>query len=258
MSIVAIIPARMASSRFPGKPLKSILGLSMIEHVRRRALLCGVLDDVFVATCDREIAEEVTRFSGKVVMTSDRHESCVDRVAEAAKGIKAEIIINLQGDMPLLHPDILERLVAPFKQDNELKFTDMMGPIENAEEINNYNVVKVIVGLSGNSLYYSREPIPSLKKVSSALSVPRYKQLGINAFRRESLMIFSDLPRTPLEKIESVDMLRLLENGFVVRMVSSPYPVVGVDTPEDLKRAEEWMRNDSIFYDYMKENKQSN
>jgi len=258
MSIVAIIPARMASSRFPGKPLKSILGLSMIEHVRRRALLCGVLDDVLVATCDREIAEEVTRFGGNVVMTSNQHESCVDRVAEAAKGINAEIIINLQGDMPLLHPDILERLVAPFKQDNELKFTDMMGPIEDAEEINNSNVVKVVVGLSGNSLYYSREPIPSLKKVSSALSVPRYKQLGINAFRRESLMIFSDLPRTPLEKIESVDMLRLLENGFVVRMVSSPYPVVGVDTPEDLKRAEEWMRNDSIFYDYMKENKQSN
>jgi len=258
MSIVAIIPARMASSRFPGKPLKSILGLSMIEHVRRRALLCGVLDDVLVATCDREIAEEVTHFGGKVVMTSNQHESCVDRVAEAAKGINAEIIINLQGDMPLLHPDILERLVAPFKQDNELKFTDMMGPIEDAEEINNSNVVKVVVGLSGNSLYYSREPIPSLKKVSSALSVPRYKQLGINAFRRESLMIFSDLPRTPLEKIESVDMLRLLENGFIVRMVSSPYQVVGVDTPEDLKRAEERMRNDSIFYDYMKENKQSN
>ena len=256
MSIVAIIPARMASSRFPGKPLKSILGLSMIEHVRRRALLCDILDDVFVATCDRDIAEEVTRFGGKVVMTSDRHESCVDRVAEAAKGIKAEIIINVQGDMPLLHPNILERLVAPLQQEKELKFTDMMGPIEDADETNNSNVIKVVVSLSGNSLYYSREHIPSLKKASPGLSVPRYKQLGINAFRRESLIYFSDLPRTPLEKIESVDMLRLLENGFVVRMVSSPYPVVGVDTPEGLKRAEERMRNDSIFYNYMKENKQ--
>jgi len=252
--VVGIIPARMASSRFPGKPLKSILGLSMIEHVRRRALLCGILDDVLVATCDREIAEEVTRFGGKVVMTSDQHESCVDRVAEAAKGISAEVIINLQGDMPLLHPNILERLVAPFQQEKELKFTDMMGPIENAEEINNYNVVKVIVGLSGNSLYYSREPIPSLKKESSEHSMPRYKQFGINAFRRESLMIFSDLPRTPLEKVESVDMLRLLENGFIVRMVSSPYPVVGVDTPQDLKRAEEMLKQDSLFCKY-KENK---
>ncbi len=253
MSIIAIIPARMASSRLPGKPLKSILGLSMIEHVRRRVLLCSVLDEVLVATCDKEIAEEVERFGGKAVMTSDRHESCVDRVAEVSKDQKAEIIINVQGDMPLLHPDILEKLVAPFQQEKEIKFTDMMGSIENEKEINNSNVVKVVTDISGNALYYSREPIPSLRKTSIGHSMPRYKQFGINAFRRESLMIFSGLPRTSLEKIESVDMLRLLENGFDVRMVLSPYPVVGVDTPEDLKRAEEWMQKDSIFPDYAKD-----
>ncbi len=250
-SIVAIIPARMASSRFPGKPLKPILGLSMIEHVRRRVLLCDFLDEVIVATCDREIADEVERFGGKVVMTSSRHESCVDRVAEVAKDIKAEIIINVQGDMPLMHPDILERLVDPLLQEKELRFTDMMGPIDNDEEINNLNVVKVVVDLSGNALYYSRESIPSLKKATSGGIAVRYKQFGINAFRRESLIVFSKLHRTPLETLESVDMLRLLEKGYKVRMVSSPYPVVGVDTPGDFEKAVEVMQTDSIFPDYL-------
>ena len=126
-------------------------------------------------------------------------------------------------------------------KEDELEFTDMMGPIKNDEEMNNLNVVKVVVDTSDNALYYSREPIPSFKKINSGCNT-RYKQFGINAFRKESLMTFVSLPRTPLEKIESVDMLRLLENGFKVRMVSSSYPVVGVDTPEDLKRAEVVMR----------------
>jgi 3-deoxy-manno-octulosonate cytidylyltransferase (CMP-KDO synthetase) len=184
-------------------------------------------------------------------MTSSRHESCVDRVAEAAKDIKAEIIINVQGDMPLLHPNILEKLVDPLLQEKELRFTDMMGPIENDDEINNFNVVKVVIDLSGNALYYSREPIPSLKKVSSVGKVVRYKQFGINAFRRESLIVFSKLPRTPLETLESVDMLRLLEKGYKVRMVSSPYPVVGVDTPNDFKKVVGMMRADPIFPNYL-------
>ena len=250
-SIVAIIPARMASSRFPGKPLKPILGLSMIEHVRRRVSLCGFLDDVFVATCDREIAGEVERFGGKVIMTSDRHESCVDRVAEAAQSLNTEIIVNVQGDMPLVHPEALESLITPLLKDDVLMFTDMMGIIEDDSEIDNLNVVKVVFDISQNALYYSREPIPSSKKVSIRFSVTHYKQLGINAFRKKSLMTFNKLPRTPLERIESVDMLRLLENGFRVRMVATSFPSAGVDTIEDLKWAEDFMRKDSLRLSYM-------
>ena len=250
-SIAAIIPARMASSRFPGKPLKPILGLSMIEHVRRRVTLCSFLDDVSVATCDRQIAEEVERFGGKVIMTSDRHESCIDRVAEAAQGLEAEIIINVQGDMPLVYPETLESLVAPLLQEADLLCTDMMGPIENDSEFNNPNVVKVVVDISENALYYSREPIPSFKKASPKLPIPKRKQFGINAFRREFLIAFAGLPRTPLEKVESVDMNKALEHGFKVRMVSSPYPVVGVDTPEDLEQAKKMMRKDPIFPSYI-------
>ena len=168
MSIIAIIPARMNSSRFPGKPLKPILGLSMIEHVRRRVSLCKVLDEVFVATCDKIIFDEVQSHGGEVVMTSDCHDSCIDRVAEAATGLKANIIINVQGDMPLVNPDSLEKLVKPLLIDKNIHYTDMMAPITDKEEIHNANVVKVVANLSGNALYYSREAIPSIfNKLSS-------------------------------------------------------------------------------------------
>jgi 3-deoxy-manno-octulosonate cytidylyltransferase (CMP-KDO synthetase) len=241
----------MASSRFHGKPLKPILGLSMIEHVRRRVALCSFLDDVIVATCDREIVEEVERFGGKAVMTSDRHEGCVDRVGEVAKNLKAEIVINVQGDMPLVHPETLESIVAPLLQEESLLCTDMMGPINNESEFNNPNVVKVVVDISGNALYYSREPIPFFKKVSSNFLIQRNKQFGINAFRREFLITYASLSRTPLERIESVDMLRVLEHGFHVRMVSTLHPVIGVDTPEDLEEAKRMMQRDQIFPIYI-------
>lgn len=249
--IVAIIPARMASSRFPGKPLKPILGVAMVEHVRRRVALCKILDKVIVATCDREIAEAVERYGGEVVMTSDCHESCVDRVVEAAQAFEAEIIINVQGDMPLVRPETLESLVAPLLREPDLVCTDMMGPISNDSEFNSPNVVKVVVDGSGNALYYSREPIPSLKKASTHPEIPRYKQFGINAFRREFLMAFADLPRTTLEKIESVDMLRALEHGYKIRMIATRYQVVGVDTPEDLMQAELLMQKDPICSSYL-------
>ncbi len=253
MSIAAIIPARMASSRFPGKPLKPIMGLSMIEHVRRRVSLCSFLDDVIVATCDREIMEEVERFGGKAVMTSDCHESCVDRVVEASQSLGAEVIINVQGDMPLVNHETLEDLVAPFMHDSDIYCTDMIGPIENHSEYMNPNVVKVVVDQLGNALYYSREPIPSMKRVSEETGIPRYKQLGITAFRREFLKTFSDLPRTALEKTESIDMLRALEHGYKVQMIVTSYPVVGVDTPEDLELAEKLLQKDPTFLDYIKQ-----
>ena len=252
MSIVAIIPARMASSRFPGKPLEPICGLSMIEHVRRRVSFCDFLDEVIVATCDTEIAAEIERHGGKVVMTSDRHESCVDRVAEAASNLDAELIINVQGDMPLVHPQSLEQLISPLLKEKNCMVTDMMGPIENNREMNSPHVVKVVFDICGNALYYSRTPIPFCKEKGSQGSLLRYKQFGINAYRSKALFEFTSLPRTPLEKAESVDMLRLLENGLPVRMVSSSFSIVGIDIPEDLRLAEKLMENDALFNKYGK------
>jgi len=250
MSVIAIIPARMASSRFPGKPLIDILGLPMIEHVRRRALLCPVLDDVIVATCDQVIIDEVERYGGKAVMTSDQHEGCVDRVAEAAQNIDCDIVLNVQGDMPLVHPQSLEQLIDPLLKEAKLLFTDMAGPITEEEEMDSLNTVKVVVDKTFNALYYSREPIPSKRKIPKSVNVTLYKQFGINAFRRDSLLSFANTPRTTLENIESIDMLRLLENGDQIRMVLSEHVVVGVDTEQDARKVRLLMKEDPFFTRY--------
>ena len=250
MSIIAIIPARMASSRFPGKPLKPILGLSMIEHVRRRTSICKLVDKVIVATCDKIIFDEVQSHGGEVVMTSDCHDNCIDRVAEAATGLKANIIINVQGDMPLVDPYTLEGLVKPLLEDKNIHYTDMIAPILEKTDIHNPNIVKVVFNLPGYAIYYSREAIPSIKKNLNR-EQKYFMQLGINAFRKRSLKYFSDLERTPLEIIESVDMLRLLEHNYDIRTVIAESPALGVDTQEDLDRVNDIMIKDTIFPKYM-------
>ncbi|MFZ5447605.1 MAG: 3-deoxy-manno-octulosonate cytidylyltransferase [Thermodesulfobacteriota bacterium] len=247
--IIAIIPARMASTRFPGKPLADILGLPMIEHVRRRVALAPLVNEVVVATCDREIAEAVVAGGGRAVMTAPTHERCTDRVAEAALGQEADIVINVQGDEPLVHPAMLEPLLSPLLAEATLPCTNLMAKIHSEAEFHSPNVVKTVCDLKGNALYFSREPIPSLSK-AGGLVFAKYKQLGIIAFRREFLQCFTNLPPTPLEQVESVDMLRAVEHGYPVRMVETSFDVVGVDTPEDLARAKQLMETDPLFPSY--------
>lgn len=222
----------------------------MIEHVRRRVLLCPQVSEVVVATCDQDIAEEVQRFGGEVVMTSDQHERATDRIAEAADNSDAEIVINVQGDMPFVQPEMLVDLVTPLIEEPNILCADLMSPIQDESEFLSPNVIKVVVNNQSNALYYSREPIPSVRKASPQASMPRYKQLGIIAFRRTFLQTFAKLSPTPLEAIESVDMLRVLEHGYEVRMVSTPFATIGVDTPEDLEHAIELMREDPLYPTY--------
>ena len=247
LSVTAIIPARMASSRFPGKPLKRICGLSMIEHVWRRTKMASLIDDVLIATCDKAIFDEARRFGARAVMTSPRHASCVDRIAEAAALCPADVIANVQGDTPLIHPEALDDLVRPFLDNSTVLFTDLIGPLVDPQDFASPNVVKVVITKDGMALYYSREPIPSSKKKPEGYAVPLYKQFGVNAYRRQALNDFSRWERTPLEITESVDMLRILENGAAVQTVVSPHPVIGVDTAADLDRTEKLMTQDAIF-----------
>jgi 3-deoxy-manno-octulosonate cytidylyltransferase (CMP-KDO synthetase) len=249
LKVVAIIPARMASSRFPGKPLADILGLPMIEHVRRRVALAPLIHEVVVATCDREIFAAVNANGGQTVMTAPTHERCTDRVAEAMASITADIVINVQGDEPLVHPDMFPPLLAPFQGEPELPCTNLMSEIVSDEEFANPNVVKTVCDLRGNAMYFSREPIPSVRKVGT-LTFQKYKQLGIIAFRQEFLQTLTNLAPTPLEAVESVDMLRAVEHGYPVRMVLTPFQVVGVDTPEDLERARALMEHDELLRSY--------
>jgi 3-deoxy-manno-octulosonate cytidylyltransferase (CMP-KDO synthetase) len=249
MKVVAVIPARMASTRFPGKPLADIMGLPMIEHVRRRVALSPLIQEVVVATCDQEIFAAVTAHGGQAVMTAPTHERCTDRVAEAAAFLQADIIVNVQGDEPLVQPDMFAPLLAPLQAEPELPCTNLMAEISSDEEFTNPDVVKTVCDLQGNALYFSREPIPSVRKAAEQ-ALQKFKQLGIIAFRREFLHTFTNLAPTPLEAVESVDMLRAVEHGYQVRMVVTPFQVVGVDTPADLERARALMKTDELLKTY--------
>ena len=250
MKIIAIIPARMAVTRFPNKPLALIGGLPMIEHVRRRVALCKLLSDVIVATCDQEIMDVVIQNGGKAVMTSNQHERCTDRVAEAAAHYKADIIVNVQGDEPLIHPRMIEEVVGPLLENLTLPCSNLMTRIVDHQEFKDVNAVKVVCDLESNLLYASREAIPSFSKAGST-DYAKWKQLGIIAFKNDFLQIFSKLAPTPLEIIESVDMNRALEHGYKIRMVETTGRMIGVDIPEQVKGIEELLAKDPLVKNYM-------
>jgi 3-deoxy-manno-octulosonate cytidylyltransferase (CMP-KDO synthetase) len=259
MRVIGIIPARMASSRFPGKPLAKINGVPMIGHVYYRSRMSQSLKEVYIATCDDSIREYAEGINASCIMTADTHERASDRVAEAtlkieqAKGEKIDIVMMVQGDEPMLNPNMLDQAVLPLLNDPTLNIANLMAPITSTEEFESPNVVKVLVDLKNNALYLSREPIPSRKKTKE--KVPMLKQLGLIAFRRDYLLKFYSLSPTPLEKIESIDMLRVLENGDPLRMVMTQYESIGVDTPDELAQVERLMADDPLVSKYKRVNK---
>lgn len=245
--IIAIIPARMAASRFPGKPIAKILDLPMIEHVRRRACLCEILDEVYVATCDDEIREVVENFGGKVIMTSKKHERCTDRIEEAAAGLKADIIVNVQGDEPLIMPDAIVRLVEPFSKKGDIQSACLVYPITNPEDLEDINTVKVVMAQDGSVLYFSRSAIPNFRL---GVKGGCFEQSGIMAYRKDFLHLYSRLPQTPLERSESVDMLRILEHGYKVYGVIEDNPTVKVDIPQHIANVEAAILGNAIQKSY--------
>lgn len=237
----------MGSSRFPGKPLAKICGISMIEHVYRRSRMSNLLSEVWIATCNEEIMAAVNDFGGKAVMTSNSHERCTDRVAEAVIKIAndADIIVNIQGDEPLLYPDMIDLAVKPLTEESELQTVHLVTKITTDVEFNDPNEVKVVFDRNWDTLYCSREPIPSNKK--GAKHYDRWKQVCIISFRKDFLFTFNQLPQTPLEIVESIDMMRAVENGYKVRCIESTFTTLSVDTKEDLKNAENIMLRDPLF-----------
>lgn len=254
MNVIGIIPARMASSRFPGKPLIKINGITMIGHVYYRSRMSQSLQEVYIATCDDSIREYAESIKAPCVMTADTHQRASDRAAEAtlkieqARGEKIDIVMMIQGDEPMLNPAMLDQAVSPLLADSKLNIVNLMAPIASTEEFESPNVVKVLVDLGNNALYLSREPIPSRKKTKE--EVPMLKQLGLIAFRRDYLLKFYSLSPTPLEKIESIDMLRVLEHGDPLKMVMTEYMSMGIDTPEELVQVERLMADDPLVSKY--------
>ena len=244
MNILALIPARMGSSRFPGKPMALIIGKPMIGHVYERVSKSHWLTDTAVATCDREIYDYITSIGGTAVMTGDQHERASDRCAEAlvtlekSKGIKYDIVVMVQGDEPMTHPDMIDEAVTPLLADPTIQITNLLGKISDTNEFEDRNCIKVVCDLQSNALYFSREPIPTRCKVDS---IPMGKQVCIIPFRRDFLLEYTRMSPTPLEIAESVDMMRILEHGGKVRMVPTRHATQSVDTPQDLHRLESIM-----------------
>lgn len=252
--IVAIIPARMGSTRFPGKPMAKIHGVPMVGHVYFRTKMCSLLRETYVATCDQEIYDYISSVGGKAIMTSDSHERCSDRTAEAmlkvesATGGKIDIVVMVQGDEPMVAPEMIKAAVNPMLGDPSIQVVNLMARIKTVEEFEDPNEVKVVVDLNDRALYFSREPIPSRRK--GVKDVPMLKQVCIIPFQRDYLLKFNSLPETQLERIESVDMMRVIEHGERVHMVMTDVETLSVDTPEELEKVVDLMKEDALINEY--------
>lgn len=251
MRIVGLIPARLASTRLPGKVLLDLAGKPMVQHVYERARQSAHLSEVIIATDSPEVYAAVEGFGGKVAMTSPDHASGTDRLAEVARGLDCDLIVNLQGDEPLLRPEIIDAAIAPFLSEPGLRLGTIATPITTAQEHQEPSAVKVVVDRRGFALYFSRCPIPYFRLdpgMELAQDAPHthpksglqpLKHIGLYVYTRATLLWMAGLERTPLEITESLEQLRALENGCPIRVVTVNYSPIGVDTPEDLERVRE-------------------
>ncbi len=248
MKISAIIPARYGSTRFEGKPLADILGKPMIQYVYEGVRQSKWIDEVIVATDDQRIEEVVQSFGGIAAMTSPTHFTGTDRVAEVARKLKSEIVVNVQGDEPLIKGNIIDKAIQPLMGDETLQLSTLMTRIEEVRDWLNPHIVKVVVDQKNFALYFSRSPIPFPRELqigrlesnpfgtSRPLPKKVFKHIGVYVFRRKFLLQFSKMKQTPLEKLEKLEQLRALENGYRIKVNLVDYEPLSVDTPEDLQK----------------------
>ena len=244
MKTLCVIPARYASTRLPGKPLKDIAGKPMICRVYERALKAQSMSEVLVATDDERILAVVKEHGGKAMLTAKNHPTGTDRLAEVAAAYPdVDVIVNVQGDEPLIEPKLIDELAAVFTEDENLQMATVMTPMVSEEEKNNPNNVKVITDRNGYALYFSRSLIPYPRNDEG---VPVYKHIGIYAYRRDFLLKYAKMAPTPLESTESLEQLRALENGYKIKVVKTDYRFVGVDTAEDLALVNKIYREEGL------------
>lgn len=239
MKVVAVIPARYGSTRFPGKALAPIAGKAMVQHVYERARAAKQVSRAVIATDDERILQAAVAFNGDAMMTRTEHRSGTERVAEVAAHLEADVYLNVQGDEPLIEPAAIDALVAAMAEDESVKVATLCVPIAEPSDIMDPNVVKVVVDFQGDALYFSRAPVPWVRDSKQVVESQHKKHLGLYGFRREALLEFPTLPPGELEKLEQLEQLRLLENGYKIRVVETEYNSVGVDVPEDVARVEE-------------------
>jgi 3-deoxy-manno-octulosonate cytidylyltransferase (CMP-KDO synthetase) len=236
--VLAVIPARYASVRFPGKPLAPIAGKSMIQHVVERVRQAQRVTQVVVATEDPRIKTAVEAFGGEAIMTRSDHRTGTDRVAEVATHITAAVYINVQGDEPLIDPGTIDALVGAMLEDDSIQLATPCTAIAQPNDIMDPNIVKVVRDFESNALYFSRAPIPWVRDSSQTVTARHWKHLGLYGFRREALLEFPTLPPGELEHLEQLEQLRWQENGFRIRVIETNYDAVSVDVPTDIPRVE--------------------
>lgn len=248
MKIVGLIPARMASSRFPGKPMLDLMGLPMIEHVYRRSCMSKLLDDVFVATCDQEIFDHIIASGGKAIMTSTTHEMCMDRIVEASQHVDADVYVIIQGDEPLITPAMIDESVKTLLADPSCGCATLAQKMTANEDVHDPNRVKMVWNANNEVLYISREAVPSAQK--SKKPIDYYKMICVYAFSKKMLQKFSTWPISYLEEIESIDMLRIVENAEKLRVGVVECDLYNIDVPEDVPRVVEFLSKDPLTSEY--------
>ena len=239
--ILGVIPARYGSSRFPGKVLASLASKPMLQHVYERVCMARYVTSTIVATDDERVYETARKFGARVRMTRSDHPSGTDRVAEVASAEDAAIVVNIQGDEPLIDPEAIDAAILPLAHDPEILMGTLKKRIEDPREITEPNVVKVVTDRTGDAIYFSRCPIPfsgsgSPVRPDKPGGLPCYKHVGLYVYRRDFLLAYPSLPVGPLERAERLEQLRALENGYKIRVTETEYESLGVDTPEDLRR----------------------
>lgn len=241
-NVLAVIPARFASTRLPGKPLASIAGRPMIQHVVERVRGAQLVSSILVATDDERILKAVEAFGGKAIITRPDHHTGTDRVAEVAAHVSADVYINIQGDEPLIDPGIIDAVIAAMLEDDSIQIATPCAAITQPKEIMDPNVVKVTRDFDSNGLYFSRAPIPWVRDTGATVAASHWKHIGLYGFVRDTLLEFPTLPPGELERVEQLEQLRWLENGFRIRVVETEYDAVSVDVPADIERVEKILR----------------
>jgi len=236
--ILGVIPARFSSTRFPGKVLASLAGKPILQHVYERTCQARYLTSTIIATDDERVFQTAKQFGALVRMTHADHPSGTDRVAEVASAENAEVIVNIQGDEPLIDPSAIDAAILPLTHDPAILMATLKKRIEDPAEITNPNVVKVVTDLSGDAICFSRSPIPFDRDCVGGVTY--FKHIGLYIYQRDFLLSYSALPVGPLERTERLEQLRALENGYRIRVVETEYESLGVDTPEDLERVSRW------------------
>ena len=240
MDVIGVIPARYSSVRFEAKVLADLFGKPVIQHVWENALRAKTLNSLIVACDDERVYKAVNDFGGKAVLTAKEHASGTDRIAEAVADIDAKVVINIQGDEPLIHPSMIDDVAYCLLNNSGTTMATLMKRIDHEEEISDANVVKVVVDKKGNALYFSRCPIPFVREEEPGMRV-HYKHIGLYGYTKDFLFTYKNLPPSKLEKLEKLEQLRVLENGYSIKVIETKYETIGVDTRNDLEKVKQYL-----------------